>query len=338
MMQPEALLLLPRLRVQNVNAISSPLTWGFPSPSAFTGFVHSLHRRVSDDLDLALDGVAIVCHHFEAQASTPAGRRTKVFHLTRNPVDKSGGAAAIVEEGRAHMTVSLLIGVSGDGVFSGTQPAELAGAILEVAASMRLAGGSILPHKAQTKHYTAELAIWSHTEQNERRLSNRLARKLLPGFALVSRESLLEQHWGDLQRIDPGATSLEALLDLSGINYEPPEVPTPDDHGGSSASARAQMGERNKWTVRRKQGWLVPVAAGYRAISDLYAPGEVKNTRDRTTPFRFVEGIYTLGQWISPHRVDDVRKLLWVHASDPDAGIYRCTTPNFSSTPSKEGN
>ena len=38
----EAVLLLPRLRVQNANAISSPLTWGFPPPSAFTGFAHAL--------------------------------------------------------------------------------------------------------------------------------------------------------------------------------------------------------------------------------------------------------------------------------------------------------
>ncbi len=43
---PEALLLLPRLSIQNANAISSPLTWGFPSPGAFTGFVHALQRRV----------------------------------------------------------------------------------------------------------------------------------------------------------------------------------------------------------------------------------------------------------------------------------------------------
>ena len=43
---PDGLLLLPHLRVQNANAISSPLTWGFPAPTAFLGFVHALERRL----------------------------------------------------------------------------------------------------------------------------------------------------------------------------------------------------------------------------------------------------------------------------------------------------
>lgn len=33
----DGLLILPRLRVQNANAISSPLTHGFPSMTAFLG-------------------------------------------------------------------------------------------------------------------------------------------------------------------------------------------------------------------------------------------------------------------------------------------------------------
>ena len=35
----KAVLVLPRIRVQNANAISSPLTWGFPAVSAFTGLI-----------------------------------------------------------------------------------------------------------------------------------------------------------------------------------------------------------------------------------------------------------------------------------------------------------
>ena len=41
------LLILPRLQVQNANAVSGPLTWGFPAPTAFTGFAHALDRRLS---------------------------------------------------------------------------------------------------------------------------------------------------------------------------------------------------------------------------------------------------------------------------------------------------
>lgn len=85
---PEALLLLPRLRVQNANAISGPLTWGFPAVTAFTGFVHALQRTLNADMDINLDGVAIVCHRHQTQTSQPAGKRPQVFHLTRNPVGK----------------------------------------------------------------------------------------------------------------------------------------------------------------------------------------------------------------------------------------------------------
>ena len=79
--ESEGVLVLNRLPIQNANAISSPLTWGFPSPGAFTGFVHALQRRVGISLDIELDGVGIVCHRFEAQISQPAGKRTKVFNL-----------------------------------------------------------------------------------------------------------------------------------------------------------------------------------------------------------------------------------------------------------------
>ena len=51
------LILLPRLRVQNANAISGPLSWGFPSPTAFTGFVHALERKLKQSGQLS-DGFA----------------------------------------------------------------------------------------------------------------------------------------------------------------------------------------------------------------------------------------------------------------------------------------
>jgi CRISPR-associated protein Csy2 len=78
------------------------------------------------------------------------------------------------------------------------------------------------------------------------------------------------------------------------------------------------------WEIRRKPGWLVPLPIGYAGISPLYAPGEVANSRDDSTPFRFVESLYSLGQWISPHRLDTIEQLLWTQESDPEAGLYRC--------------
>lgn len=303
---PEALLLLPRLRVQNANAISGPLSWGFPAVTAFTGFVHALQRRLREEMDgIALDGVGIVCHHFEAQTSQPAGKRTRVFHLSRNPVDKDGDSAAIVEEGRIHLEISLLIGVSGDMLYAYEQQA-IADRAWELASSMRRAGGSLLPPTAQDRNKPS-LDFWPGTEEEERTLSRKLALRLLPGFTLIPRQDLLASHAAALREQDAGLGELDALLDLSRLNIDPPD-------------------EDNGWHVRRKPGWLVPIPVGYRSLS-AHAPGSVRNARDRTMPFHFVENLYTLGQWCSPHRFADIRQLLWYHQAEPEAGLYRCTTP-----------
>lgn len=334
MIEPEALLVLPRLRVQNANAISSPLTWGFPSPSAFTGFVHALHRDLEAELDLQLSGVGIVCHDFVPQASVPAGKRHRVFHLTRNPITKDEKPASIVEEGRAHMTVSLLVGVSGAGLYSGTSLDAMAGRIYEAALNRRLAGGSIIEALLpRSKRDRAALHLWPGTEEECRKLNRFLARRLLPGFALVSREGLLDSHWRRMLTTDPAATLLDALLDLSALCVEPSVVP--GEHVPGDGDQRA---EKVEWRVRQRAGWIVPIPAGYHAISELYEPGVVRNARDQSLPFRFVEGIYTVGQWLSPHRVADLRHLLWLQQAQATEGLYRWTTPHFANQTDMEGN
>ena len=90
MTEINTLLTLPRLRVQAANAVSGPLTWGFPSPTAFTGFAHALERRLATDLPAGFQGIGIICHRFEPQIFRPAGSFTRVFCLTRNPVSKNG--------------------------------------------------------------------------------------------------------------------------------------------------------------------------------------------------------------------------------------------------------
>lgn len=314
--EPEALLLLPRLRVQNANAISSPLTWGFPAPSAFTGFVHALHRRVAGELDIRLDGVGIICHRFEPQVSQPAGKRTKVFNLTRNPLNKDGSTAAIVEEGRAHLEVSLLVGVSGNAL-DDHPLASLAHRLLDEAYAMHLAGGSILPAaRPASDSLEPSLDLLSGNADEQRRRYRRLAHRLLPGFALVSREGLLQGHLESLRQHEPQASELDALLDLSRLNIEPPSP--------------HEAGRPAQWQSRRAAGWLVPIPAGYGALSETHAPGEVLNARDRDVPLRFVETLFSLGEWLSPHRVADLRHLLWYHQADTRAGLYRCTTPHYA--------
>ncbi|GAB3392007.1 type I-F CRISPR-associated protein Csy2 [Azotobacter armeniacus] len=306
MTRTTALLLLPRLHVQNANAVSGPLSWGFPAPSAFTGFAHALQRRLAE-YDVRLGGVGIVCHSFEPQTFQPPGRRTQVFRLTRNPLDKDGGSPALVEEGRVHLKVSLVIEVL-EPLDEDLRPG-LAAAALEVAHGMRLAGGSILPQYGA--RHAAELIDWYATREHNAEAFRRLRRRLLPGFALVARDDLLAAHLQELRAAHPDGTALDALLDLSRLNVEP----GPDD---------PQTPGKVLWSIRGKPGWLVPLPVGYAALSELHATGSVANARDGQTPFRFVESLYSLGEWVSPHRLGDLQQLLWRHHADPKRGLYRC--------------
>lgn len=298
-----AAIVLNRLRVQNANLLSSPLTWGFPAPSAFTGFVHSLERELGER-GLRFPGVGIVCHHVEPQTS--GGAFTQALRLTRNPLNHDGSSPAIVEEGRAHLTVSLVIPLAGAGApATETQAQTLATEIGALALSRRLAGGSIWPPKG-TDRPLASGHVWTDADKGWRQIR----RRLLPGFALIERSALLAQRTATMQAENPAHTSLDALLDLIALHYTP---------------ASTDPAERAPWPAptRRKKGWLVPIPAGYAAISPLYPPGTVRNARDPGVPFRFVESVLTLGEWRSPYRLSDLDALLWRHEADPDRGVYR---------------
>lgn len=318
--QPDALLVL-RLRVQNANAVSSPLTWGFPAPSAFLGFVHALERHLTKSYDVGFSGVGIVCHAFEAQTVRPNRRQHRVFTQTRNPVFlkreagrfiAEGTPAAIVEEGRAHLEVSLVIAVRAF-LEDKAQEDAFADTALALALGMRLAGGSILP--AQSARGVS--AQWvplpgAGAAVRRREAWVRFRYRLLPGFALVHRPDLLADSLARLREQDVEATALDALLDITSLHHLPPAATTESDDGSSG------------WHLASRNGWLVPLPIGYAGLSQLYEPGEVAGARDLTVPFRFVESLYSLGQWVAPHRVPLLEQLFWRSSVDPQNGLYRC--------------
>ena len=292
---PNALLIISKLRIINANSISGPLTWGFPSPTAFTGFIHALSRRLNDKT--VLDGVGIVCHSFEPQVN--GGKYEKRFKLTRNPiydrdVTKPSG---IVEEGRTHLTVTIVAGVYGD------EPS--AEEIAKLIGSMRVAGGSVV---YQQKQNVEIVSLPQYAEEDEK-IFRKLRRKLVPGFALIDRTDLMLERMNEMKAGNPDVSLLDVLLDLTALKH----APVMDDE------------EKAVWTTyREKQGWLVPLPVGYAGISPLYEPGEVKNTRDQETPFRFTETAYSVGEWKNPFKINNIEDFLWFHKAEPDKGIYLC--------------
>lgn len=311
MNNPSALIALPRLQVQNANAVSGPLTWGFPSPTAFSGFVHALERRVADELGdefKGFGGVGIVCHKFEPQVCKPEGKYTQVFKLTRNPLGKDGKSAAIVEEGRAYLEVSLVFSIFG--YLDEEDSDDLIEKLMGIVHTMRLAGGSLLPQRAGNR-YKAQYWPLAHDKVSQDETFRNLRRRLLPGFALVQREDYLKTHLTEMQVDNQQANALDALMDLSRLNIEPGQV-------------NLDKLDETLWAIRKHPGWLVPVPVGYAAISPLYSAGEVANARDNTTSFRFVENLYSLGEWVSPHRLTTLEQLLWHQQTDAEQGLYRC--------------
>ena len=69
-METAGYLLLKRIHIENANAISSPITYGFPAITGFLGAVHALSRRLQSlesSNNLYLDGVLIACHDCQPQ-------------------------------------------------------------------------------------------------------------------------------------------------------------------------------------------------------------------------------------------------------------------------------
>jgi len=320
--QHRAVLVLPRIRVQNANAISSPMTWGFPAITAFTGLMTALERRLGREAGIALLGVGVVCHGFEAQVTTSG--YTRAFHLTRNPVQQDGSTAAIVEEGRVHLDLTLVF----DALLTDEQRGEaerdaLAERIAHELAGMRLAGGSVLPALPGVPSRASRpmLALVPDDSQpdEQRKQFRRLARRWLPGFALVSRDDLLLRRLDEMRVDNPDASTLDAWLDLSRWNSR---AVAPDETGDTADAAKVE------WINDPRPGWTVPIPVGFAALSVLHPPGSVAGARDMRTPFRFVESVWSMGQWISPHRLQGLSDLIWVpdHTPEPtdEHGLYRC--------------
>ena len=306
----KGLLVLKHIQVEGANAIAG-FTWGFPAIANFLGFTHALQRqfeRTSDKPSLSLLGCGIICHDHQVQAYKSHEYGDNVFALTRNPVDKTGKSSSFVEEGRMRMDISLVIPY--DGRIRGNDVDEVISELKSLAFRQRLAGGTIVDIKK------AEIWALSGTEDENSHKVRRVMRSLLPGFALVSAKDCLAEHQqkrkgqpGPLSEYGCTDTDLQAWLEFSALTARSTKVE-----------------EQVEWGLdpRPNSGWLRPITVGYKAISPLYQPGEVANTRDNETPVQFVENLYSLGEWLSPHRIKHIDQLYWYYKHDESLGHYLC--------------
>ncbi len=193
---------------------------------------------------------------------------------------------------------------------------------------MRVAGGSVLPPMpGQRRRSTPYVALLPSDANDDGSAFRKLRRQWLPGFALVSRDDLLHAHHAQLRKQRPDTSLLDAWLDATRLNHRPQQVPVIDRSTGQPVvdPQSGQAVTELKWTARRLPGWVVPIPVGYGALeAQAHEPGRVAGARDPRVPFRFVESVYSLGQWVSPHRLQRPADLLWFSHANTEAGLYRC--------------
>ena len=178
--------LIRRLQVRGANSISSPLTYGIPAVTAFMGFGHALQRHFNagnGDSTFRVVGVGIVNHHFEMLDHKDGYTRT--LQLTANPLNEKGERSSFIEEGRCHMTVSLVLEVSG---FSGSQM-DLERLSRLIVSKMKLAGGDLVS-PPQIKNIENDC---------------KSIRQLMPGYALMERRHFM------IEQMQQGDDALQAL-------------------------------------------------------------------------------------------------------------------------------
>lgn len=296
-------LLLDKIEIINANAVSSPLTYGFPAITGFTGAIHALSRKLSqlDELsDFALDGVLIACYEYQVQSYRDTPFSDFSFVQTRNPLLKTGKTAPIIEEGRCHLVVSLLVGVyHADAIGYSTETAQnlLCQTIKQLAQQQRFAGGSVSSLK--------EVAFFSHNERD----INKIKSNLRPAFVLMDAHQELMDITQELQEQDPNKTTLDALIETATLHHNPPN----DTHDSWHTTS-----------VKTGRGWLVPMPVGFLGISPLFDAQALKNSRNNQYPSQYVEAVYGLGKWKFVNFIEP-QQALWFQRYDPQASLYLVT-------------
>ena len=266
-------ILIKKIRIQNANAISSPFTFGFPAITAFMGFAHKIQRHFNPDAnpkDLLVNGTGIIHHQFSMQSYK------NKLKLTANPLEKDGSRPSFVEEGRCHLTLSLLLEVENLPIHE-KEIEQFKVDIVNFISLCKLAGGDII---------TIGNGNQKSIEILEDKKSNFY--HFMPGYFLMENRKLMTEAMED------GQDALDALYHYLKINYR---------------CNQNNNGDIEWHSYKHHSGWLAPIATGFYGISR--PEYNVKNKRDIQTIHRFAESLITLGEFVMPHRIENLSDTIW---------------------------
>ena len=303
-------LLFKKVMIDGANTISSPLTYGFPAITGFLGSFHAMSRKMADDESLSevsLGGVLLACHDCQPQMYRPNSYNNYTFNQTRNPIKKDGKTASIIEEGKCRLVMSFVVEVLADTTLTTEQQASAIQNTKQWIQQQRMAGGSV-----------RGLARFEPVQFFDNSDISAVIPQLLPAFVLMDAQNEFAQIINDVQKDDPDATPLDALIEVCALH----QIPETQKNGDT------------KWlTTSRKSGhgWLVPMPVGYQGISDRYDAGVMQNVRNPEYPSQYVEAIYSLGKWVYPQRLNriggehDIANAFWRYHYDADDSLYLVT-------------
>jgi len=284
----------PRILVSHANIYQGTLVWGFPAPPAWVGMMTALNLRLEQRRSTnRVQAISVIAYDLQR----PAQRR---FCPPRAPLGRDGNVQGFqeVQGGYANLEVAFVFKVAHEG-----NPDEMAAEVLDEVPFLRFAGGAMwlkagkaaclsLTGDASTDHdaFMAYKRCW------------------VLGSLLTLRTPLLQAHQERLSQEQGRAVpKLDAWYDLFTLRVrEDPEKKT-----------------------RPYKGWLVPVTTGYQGVSPLYSPGEVRGVRDQRMPFRFVESVWDVGEWISPSRLESTTAVFYRPVFNLTTGTYRCIQETY---------
>lgn len=305
-------LVLSQIQIQNANSIAG-LTWGFPAITQFLGFTHALNRKVSSqydgDYDFELTGCTVISHTVQNKVYQAKQYADFEFIQSKNPpilAKHKSASPPIIEEGKMNLTVSLVIELDKSLTLTTDEITDLERKVEMLCYRMRIAGGTVL-------NINKVKLLAASTDSQHVDMLRKIKRLTMPGFVLQDRSEYLQQHYQALltRHKESGNANeepslLDAWLDFSALKFQAiPEL--------IEGQIKVDANTNAKWEyiAKPKQGYLVPLMTGYKAISEIYAPNVVKNTRDEITHSRFVEAIHSIGEWKSMHNTQNIVDTIW---------------------------
>jgi len=286
------ILLIPNIKVHNANALSSPYTIGFPAMTAWLGFMHALERKLAhtEFSEVKLTGIIVSCLDMDLHTYKGKGDYVSSIIASSNPLDKAGKRPSFIEEARCNLEVTIAIECEMQAI----DYDKFTQLIENKIHTMKLASGDITSFKpCQYKE------VDNHNPRE-------LTKYLMPGFCLVSRQELMKTS------MEEGKDAIDAMLEYLTITTH---VVVNENHK-----------VKKEKPSRKEEGWIVPIAIGYQGISDL---GQLKNTRDETTPHRFAESVVTLGEFKMPYHFETIEEMIWRYQETKDNDLYLCLN-NYS--------